>query len=268
MANRHQIIVAVSVNHSGPFPFLLDTGSQFSILDSRLADALHLSQQGEAVLAGAGFNESASLSQVDSIEVGSRSIRNSKLVVSNLQNLRSADLSVQGILGEDVLGQFDLLIDNVHHVVCLGDPNTLGAEVKGVRIGLLPPDVGQDGVRLPESLIVSAKLSDGMRPVRLKLDSGTNTSFLYHASGVLALGAYRGASWHGTGANGTQGAFSALPAQDVKVGSIQLSKVGFITSTGGRKNDRTSNFDGLLAIGLFRRVFINHVEHYVVLDPW
>jgi hypothetical protein len=268
LANRHQIIVAVSVNHSGPFPFLLDTGSQISVLDSRLADALHLALHGEAVVAGAGFNDSASFGEVESIEAGSRSVRNSKLIVYNLQSLRSADLSVQGILGEDVLEQFDLLIDNAHHAICLGDPNTMGTEVKGTHIGLLSPDVAQDGARLPESLIVSAKLSDGMRPVRLKLDSGTNTPFLYGASEVLALGAFRGASWHGVGANGAQRAFSALPAQDVKIGSVQLSKVGFITSTSVRKDARTSNFDGLLATGLFRRVFINHAEHYVVLDPW
>jgi len=49
---------------------------------------------------------------------------------------------------------------------------------------------------------------------------------------------------------------------------VQLSKVGFITSTGTKRNAQSSNFDGLLALGLFRRVFINNAEHYVVLDPW
>ena len=268
MVNRHQIVITVSVNRSGPFPFLLDTGSQFSILDSRLADALHLSLEGEVVLAGAGFNDAAKFAQVESIGAGSHLVSNKKLVVYNLQNLRSADLSIQGILGEDVLEQFDVMIDNAHHVACFGDPNSMSTAIKGARIALLAPAGAQDGARLPQSLIVPAKLSDGMRPVRLKLDSGANTPFLYDASQVLAIGAYRGASWHGAGANGTQRAFSALPAQDVKIGSVQLSKVGFITSTGVKKDSRTSDFDGLLAMGLFRRVFMNHAEHYVVLDPW
>jgi len=266
--NRHQIVVAVSVNHSGPFPFLLDTGSQLSILDSHLADALHLSLEGEAVLAGAGFNDAASFAQVDSMGAGSHLVSNKKLVVYNLQNLRSADLSIQGVLGEDVLEQFDVMIDNAHHVACFDDPNSMSTAIKGARIELLAPALAKDGVRLAESLIVQAKLSDGMRPVRMKLDSGANTSFLYDASEVLAIGAYRGASWHGAGANGTQRAFSALPAQDVKIGTVQLSKVGFITSTGVKKDSRTSDFDGLLAMGLFRRVFMNHAEHYVVLEPW
>jgi len=268
LVNRHQIIVPISVNQSGPFPFLLDTGSQYSMLDPSLEGALHLPLQGEAVVAGIGFNDSAPLARAESIAAGSRSVRNSTLVVYDLQKLRPADLSVRGILGEDVLEQFDILIDNAHHVVCFGVPGSMGGEVKGNHVELLVPEVGQNGVKLPESLIVSAKLTDGMRPVRLKLDSGTNTPFLYSASEVLALGAYRGASWHGIGANGMQRAFSALPAQDVRIGSVQLSKVGFITSTGTKRNAQTSNFDGLLAMGLFRRVFINHAEHYVVLDPW
>jgi hypothetical protein len=268
LANRHQIIVAVSVNHAGPFPFLLDTGSQFSILDSRLANALHLSLQGEAIVAGAGFNDSGSLTQVESIQAGSRFVRNSKLVVYNLQNLRAADLWIQGILGEDFLDQFDILIDNAHHVVCFAAPGSMSGDVKGTHIELLPPGDAQNGFKLPGSLIVSAKLSDSLRTVRLKLDSGATTPFLYSASEVLALGAYRGASLHGMGANGTQRVFSALPPQDVRIGSVQLSKVGFITLTGIKKDARTANFDGLLSLSLFRRVFVNHAEHYVVLDPW
>ena len=33
LVNRHQIILAVSVNHSGPYNFLLDTGTQFTMVD-------------------------------------------------------------------------------------------------------------------------------------------------------------------------------------------------------------------------------------------
>ena len=39
-------------------------------------------------------------------------------------------------------------------------------------------------------------------------------------------------------------------------------------ATSVTKDTRTSSFNGLLAMGLFRRVFIDHAEHYVVLDPW
>lgn len=35
--NGYQMIVAVSVNHSGPYNFLLDTGTQFTMIDPSLA---------------------------------------------------------------------------------------------------------------------------------------------------------------------------------------------------------------------------------------
>jgi hypothetical protein len=34
-----------------------------------------------------------------------------------------------------------------------------------------------------------------------------------------------------------------------------------------QKDSRTSDFDGLLTMGLFRRVFICHKDHFAVLDP-
>ena len=42
LVNRYQMIVAVSVNHSGPYDFLLDTGMQVTAVDLSLATELHL----------------------------------------------------------------------------------------------------------------------------------------------------------------------------------------------------------------------------------
>ena len=45
---------------------------------------------------------------------------------------------------------------------------------------------------MPSMLIIVARLSDAMRPVRLKLDSGANRSFLYNTTQYLALSAFPG----------------------------------------------------------------------------
>ena len=36
---------------------------------------------------------------------------------------------------------------------------------------------------------------------------------------------------------------------------------------GAQKNTHTSQFDGLLTVGQFKRVFIDHTDHVAVLDP-
>jgi hypothetical protein len=266
LVNRYQIVVPVSLNRRGPYNFLLDTGTQITILDQSLAHDLQLATEGDAAVAGVGFHESATFSHLDLLEAGLHSVPNPKVLVYDLGKLHSAELRIDGILGEDFLEKFDMLIDNAHSQVCLDATAALRAGVKGTHVPLLASQQPSDGARLPASLVVMARLTDGMRPVRLKLDSGSNVPFLYNSSEYMATGLARGASFHGGGANGAQQSFTSLPAQTVKMNGTELSRVTFL-SAHAQKDASTTQFDGLLPMGLFRRVFINHAEGYVVLEP-
>jgi len=254
VVNLHQIIVAVFINHSGPYDFLLDTSTQVTMVDPSLGGQLHLGTHGEAEVASAGTHATATFAELDSIQVGAHTVANQKVLVYDLENLEAAGLKIQGVLGEDFLEQFDMLIDNTHNLLCLDESAAMRAEVKGQHVALLAPRQTQtqtgDEAPLPKSLIVSVRLSDGMRPVRLKLDSDANVPFLYNTSEYMALGAFRGVSLRG-GANGAQRTFTALPPQNMKIGSVELSKVLFVTLVGPQKDRRTSDFDGLLTMGFF-----------------
>ena len=271
IVNRHQMIVSVSVNHAGPFNFLLDTGTQMTMLDPTLAATLKLATSGTAEVASAGMSATATFAQVELIEAGSRSAANQKVLVYDLKNLQATGLDIQGVLGEDFLEQFDMLIDNAHSVLCLDAAGTMQSDVKGQRVALVEPgskDGPGGGAALAHSLIVSAKLTDGMRPVRLKLDSGANVPFLYNTSDYMALGLYHGVALRGGGTNGAQRTFTALPAQEVRIGPVGISNVKFITLAGAQKSTRTSDFDGLLTMGLFKRIMIDHADHFAVLEAW
>ena len=195
LVNRHQMIVPVSINHAGPFSFLLDTGTQMTMVEPALAAALHIAATGKAEVASVGMQSAASFAQVALLEAGSHSVTNQKVLVYDLANLQAAGLNIQGVLGEDFLEHFDMLIDNGHSTLCLDDSGAMQTEVKGSRIPLQAQDA--EGSDLASSLIVIARLSDGMRPVRLKLDSGSNANFLYNTADYMALGLFRGASLHG-----------------------------------------------------------------------
>jgi Aspartyl protease len=268
LVNHHQIVVSVSVNHSGPYNFLLDTGTQFTMVDSSLAAKLHLTPKGKAAVAGYGINELASLASLDLIEVGPHGIENLEVILFNLRKLQSSDLDVQGILGEDFLQHFDMLIDNAHNQLCLDNSDAMRANVKGERIALVTPDQKKQGRDLPNSLVVAAHFANGMRIVHLKLDSGANAGFLYQPSNYLALGSVRLASTRGAGVDGQARSYSVLPLQNLKIGRLELTKAAFYAVAGVEKDPSTTEFDGLLPMGLFRRVFIDHAEHLAVLDPW
>ena len=198
-----------------------------------------------------GMHASASFAQLDLLETGSHSVSNQKVLVYDLKNLQATGLEIQGVLGEDFLEQFDMLIDNAHRLLCLDEEGTMRTEVKGTHVPLEIPASTTDDATLPKPLIVVTRLSDGRRPIRLKLDSGTNVSFLYNTDEYAALGLFSGASLHG-GASGSQRTFMALPPQNIRIGSVEIQKVPFTTLVGAQKDSRTSNFDGLLTMGLFR----------------
>ena len=119
LVNRYQIIVAVSVNNSGPYNFLLDTGTQLTMVDPTLAAELHLGTYGNAEVASVGIHAPASFAKLDSIRAGSQAVTNQKVLVYDLRNLQASGLNIQGVLGEDFLEQFDMLIDNAHSLLCL-----------------------------------------------------------------------------------------------------------------------------------------------------
>ena len=267
LVNDHQMIVPVSINHAGPYNFLLDTGTQITMVDPSLAAELHLATEGKAAVATLATQASASFARLDRLEVGSHAVANQKVLVYDLDNLDAAGLHIQGVLGEDFLEQFDMLIDNAHRLLCLDDSTAMRADVKGPHVPLLTPAQTSGGATTSTSLIVSVRLSDGMRPVRLKLDSGANVCFLYNTSEYMDLDLFHGASLSGGGANSPHRTYTALPPQSMNISSVQLSKVPFVTLAGARKDFRTSDFDGLLTLGLFRRVFIDHADHFAVLEP-
>jgi hypothetical protein len=48
----------------------------------------------------------------------------------------------------------------------------------------------------------------------------------------------------------------------------EASDVAFVTMAGALKDSRTSDFDGLLTMGLFTRAFIDHADRFAVLEAW
>lgn len=262
--NGYQMIVTVSVNHSGPYDFLLDTGTQFTMVDPSLAAELHLSNQDSIPVDGTGFHGSASSASLDQVAVGSHTVAHIEALVYSLKNLKAFDLRLRGVLGEDFLQHFDMLIDNAHKMLCLDESSAMRGEMKGNHIALVTPIDGEDVP--PNSLILPIRLSGSSRPLRLKLDSGANAPFLYSASKLDAIPQLRVASLRGSGTDGAQRSFVALPPQEMKIGSIEFSKVPFFTLASEDRNSGNLGFDGLLTMGLFRRVFVSHSDHFAILE--
>lgn len=269
LASRSRIIVPIEINHTGPYDFLLDTGAQVTLVDPSLAAKLNLEVQGGAEFGGVGFLKHASLAKVNLLQAGSKSVANDLVLVQDLNGFKAAGLNIRGVLGGTFLGHFNVLIDYVHHMLCLDDSGRMQAEVKGEHIALA--NVVQAANELPGTmpLIVSVGFPGaGTRPVLLKLDSGSNVTFLYDPDQCLALGLQKVSRIQGNSADGAQRAFVLLPPQDMRIGNHTLPLVPLVRLASNGRVIPAHEVDGLLTTALFRSIYISYSDHFVVLDPW
>ena len=269
LVQRSLIVVPVVINHTGPYDFLLDTGTRFTTVDPLLATELHLKTQGSIGVDGVGFSTDASFAYLDSLEAGSHSIANHPVLVEDLKPLWTADLHFRGTIGGDFLRHFDVLLDYALRMLCLDDTKVMQAAVKGGHIAWVTPSQTPDEAPLTTLPIIPVHLSGfAGRRLLLTLDSGANASFLFKHSVSLAPGLLNAGHSDGYSADGMKREFSILSPQRIQIGSLNIPQVSFVAPAESGENTLTSKEDGLLTTALFRRVFISYADSFVVLDPW
>jgi gag-polyprotein putative aspartyl protease len=132
--NRHEMILAVSINHAGPFAFLLDTGTQMTVVDQALAAELNLRSTGKADVAGVSFKGAARFAQLDTLEVGDHLVAEQGVLVYDMSSVQDAGFGVRGLLGEDFLSRYDVLINNTHKVLCIDDTGAMRGGMNGEHV--------------------------------------------------------------------------------------------------------------------------------------
>jgi hypothetical protein len=262
------LVIPVKINHLGPFDFMVDTGSQITIIDPALASQLSLRPQGTVGLVATASYMQASAAELDTLEAGSHVVEKPLVVIQDLGKIRSADPRIRGVLGENFLVHFDLLIDYPHKLACLDEANSMQPAIRGERIPLVTPRHPEDEVAFTQRLVVSVHLSDtGSRQILLQLESGTDGPILYAGKKEMEEPLLKRASLRGDGASEAQKAFAVLPPQDMRLGARTMRQVPFVTPVSAAQNVPNREEDGLLPTVLFQRVYISHADHYVVFDP-
>ena len=263
------IVVRVLINRTRPYDFLVDTGSQITTIDPVLASDLRLRIEGTTGVSGVRTQSRSAFAFLDLIEVGSHSVPQSLAVIQDIANLKAADPRIRGILGENFLSRFDLLIDNRQQILCLDESSTLAQVVKGEHIPLEQPHGSRDTLSFTRPMIVSVRLpAHDVAPMLLRLDSGSNVALLYAVQPGLLRASISRAPMLKRVVKGVEQAFAVLPAQDLLVGACLVRRVSFVipmNEVGGGPSPRG---DGLLPTSAFERVFISYSKNYAALDPW
>lgn len=117
---RHRrMTIPVTIAGSGPFNFLIDTGSQATAVTHGINDRLVFPSLGTATLVGMASKRSVDVVHVNDLMVGTHIIHNISAPV-----LHSRHLGAEGIIGLDSLQDFRVLIDFRKETIALEDVTT------------------------------------------------------------------------------------------------------------------------------------------------
>jgi predicted aspartyl protease len=262
------IVIPVRINQRGPFDFMVDTGSQVTIVDPSLASELGLKPQGTVGVVSVATYARVSVTVLDRLEADSHVVEKPLAIIGDLRQIQAADPRIRGVLGENFLAHFDLFIDNAHKMLCLDETGAMRDSVRGERIPLLSPQHPESELPFAERLVISVHLSGtGSRQILLQLDSGSDGPILFSGTNEPVLRILKQATLRAGNVSKAQQAFAVVPPQDMRIGARTLSHISFGTPVSVGQNVPTLDEDGVLPTVLFQRVYINFADHYVVFDP-
>jgi predicted aspartyl protease len=110
-------LVPVTINGKGPYTFALDTGASQSLVDSSVAKELDVKPTGDThKVAGISSVTKVTSIAVKRWRVGKVQLPATTIVEENLP-FGNADGGVQGLLGSDMLSQFDVVTIDYNHSV-------------------------------------------------------------------------------------------------------------------------------------------------------
>jgi hypothetical protein len=269
IVQRALIVIPVKINEAGPFDFMVDTGSQTVVIDPSLASELHLKPQGTVGLVSVASYAQASAAVVDTLEAGSRVVEKPLVVVQDLRQIQAADPRIRGVLGQSFLTHFDILIDNEHKLLCIDDTHAMRERIRGEHIQLVKPQHPESEFPFTERLVIAVRLSGvANRQILLQLDSGSDGPILYPSNDGSERRILDQATKRTGNLSEAQRSFASLPPQDMRIGARTVSQVHFVTPVSVGLNFPTRDEAGLLPTVLFKRVYINHSDQFVVLEPW
>jgi len=263
-----QIVVPVTINHSGPYDFLVDTGAQITTVDPALAKALDLKIEGTTGIIGVGNYARTPFTKLDSVQAGSSAVEQVMAVIQDLGQIHLTDARVRGVLAGNFLEHFGVLIDYPQRLICLDSGDVLEPKVKGHHIGFVAASAAASRPSAPQTLTVAARLSGmGKESLLLQLDSGINVPLLYPSQQTARLVQTGTLPLKSRGTDGIDHAFAVLARQDMQIGPHLVRDLPFVMPVSAATNVVKPEVDGLLPTALFQRVYINYANQYAVLEP-
>ncbi len=201
-----RMTVPVTIEGGGPYNFLVDTGSQTTVVSRSLGERLQLPSLGTATVIGMAGTKQVDLVRLDGLELASRMFDNLEVPVLEAQHM-----GADGILGLDSLQDLRVVIDFRADSIAVDDAKALGGD-RGYEIvvrarnkkgRLIITDAEIDGVRIAVIVDTGSQGSIGNLVLQRRLRArktqeisatdvtGSTMVGLLDAPRTLKIGGYR-----------------------------------------------------------------------------
>ena len=253
------LIVPVSINEAGPYSFILDTGSNRTLIRNDLLETLGISSKRLVPLNMTNGVTYARETVAKSVAVGGLSVNDLEVEGIEASQFTRMWASVQGVLGEDFLKHFDVLIDNRAKTLTLDYASDLADSLSGDHLPL--SFSGRRGnYSTVDRLVLDVRLPSVDR-LHFQLDSGTDSVTLFPSKGVrYAAGTFRGTVRTPNGDSECRINFVTL-----EIGKSTFHGQRLISYEGVTRDN--FDVDGMLPTSIFDRLFISHSGAYVIANP-
>jgi hypothetical protein len=255
LRDGYLIIVQAMVNGTGPFSFLLDTGTTRTVIDTDLARQLQAPAIGEVAITTVLHMRQDKLVQLQDVRLGEASVSSLGAVVDKLARQKMLAPGIRGVLGEDFLSKFDILIDYKQHWLGFGGAPPAGERCRFETIGQY------HGSPTTNRLLIAVEFMEVSEDkMQLQLDTGAKVPELFPAShDSLPSQPWGGSMATSSGTNG----ILINSHITIKIGTTMVLDQDVVRSRDGVAFDAV----GLLPASIFHRIYISHSGGFVVLNP-
>jgi predicted aspartyl protease len=254
------MVVSVSINEHGPFDFLIDTGSNTTLIDPELAAELSLKPKDRLRLVSFASATEVPRYYLTALKVGAASLSNLEALALPLPQLTALDNNIRGVLGMNFLLHFSFRLDYERQVL------ELYPSPEGVRIpaGLRVP------VEINESRLL-VKVASSASPSgswQLALDSGISQLLLFQERITpAAAGPCRQDSClMQVASNLADHSASTVLLNDVSIADARLPDMQVVVLRNDLQKPSDPQ-DGLLPAAPFRSVFFDRSSVAVIFSP-
>jgi predicted aspartyl protease len=256
--DRHnRMTVPVQIGTHGPFRFLIDTGSERTVLSRQIATAMSLPSAGNGIVVGVAGSQAVELVDVEEISLGKRTY-----YTLTAPLLEQQHIGADGIVGLDSLQDQRVLIDFPKDTIVIGDAASLGGS-RGFEIVV-------NARRRSGQLIMTNALVDGVH-TDIVIDTGSDSSI-----GNMAL---RNALTRRRQAQqtvlysvtGQQLSADLIMASTIEVSGLQLHNtfLAFADSPAFHRlglEKRPAMLLGMAQLRMFQRIAIDFAKRRILFD--